>query len=182
MMMRMLEAGGITCLYDDVIPADGYNPNGYYEYQPARTQQWDFLATADGKAVKLNERAPQLPDGYDYMVIIMRRPIPECIASWNALRATKERPMERPEYAARFASDREPLEPVEYGRFLQGHLDAIRTWAADKPHIEVWFHDMIDNPIVESQRVARFLGQSLNFEAMQQVPTDALRHHNFGAD
>ena len=162
MMMSMLQAGGIECIYDDHIPADQHNPNGYFEYKAARQGDWSFLATADGKAVKLNEMAPRMPDIPDIRVIVMRRAIENIVPSWNAIRQTK---------------GGSELEASAYGSFIKGNLDSIRTWAADKRHIEVWYDDVISNTAVECQRIERLVGRPLDLTAMQKIPTPDLRHH-----
>ncbi len=56
MMMKMLEAGGIPPVIDEIREADSDNPKGYYEFE--RVKQMDkgdtkWLAQAPGKAVKV---------------------------------------------------------------------------------------------------------------------------------
>jgi len=36
MMMRMLQAGGMPVVTDNLRPADADNPNGYYEFEPVK--------------------------------------------------------------------------------------------------------------------------------------------------
>jgi hypothetical protein len=48
MMMRMLEAGGVPVLIDNIRKADMYSPNGYYEFEPVKRLGKDasWLSTA----------------------------------------------------------------------------------------------------------------------------------------
>src|SRR5436309_1459147 len=52
MMMRMLEAGGIPVVVDNVRTADEDNPAGYYEFEPVKQTSKDhsWLESAGGKA------------------------------------------------------------------------------------------------------------------------------------
>src|SRR5687767_1046860 len=84
MMMRMLEAGGIPVLIDNVRQPDEDNPAGYYEFEQVKqvrdNTQW--LPSARGKTVKMVYRLLyDLPSQFDYRVIFMRRNLDEVLAS-----------------------------------------------------------------------------------------------------
>ena len=85
MMMQMLEAGGIAPLTDVERTADGDNPKGYYEYEPAKRLMTDrtWLPEADGKAVKvIAQLLPYLPPKpHQFRVIFMERDLGEVAAS-----------------------------------------------------------------------------------------------------
>jgi len=88
MMMQMLGAGGLAVLTDGKRGADADNPRGYYEYEAVKSlgQDASWLASAGGKAVKIvSALLIHLPDGFDYRVIFMRRPIAEVLASQRAM-------------------------------------------------------------------------------------------------
>ena len=77
MMMKMLEAGGIPPLTDEIREADTDNPKGYYEFE--RVKKLDkgdiaWLPEAEGKSVKvISALLKHLPAEYDYRIIFMRR-------------------------------------------------------------------------------------------------------------
>ena len=85
MMMKMLEAGGLPPLTDNLRTADEDNPKGYYEFErvkqlPKGDVAW--LPDAQGKVVKvIAALLPSLPGGYHYRVIFMQRAMPEVLAS-----------------------------------------------------------------------------------------------------
>jgi hypothetical protein len=84
MMMRMLDAGGLGVLTDNVREADADNPFGYYEFDPVKQLADDasWLAEARGKAVKVVYRLLYaLPPSFDYRILFMRRDLHEVVAS-----------------------------------------------------------------------------------------------------
>jgi hypothetical protein len=88
MMMRMIDEGGIPALTDNIRKADVDNPKGYYEFEPVKKTKQDpsWLEQAPGKVVKLvHLLLLDLPKGYDYRVIFMRRRLEEVIKSQNVM-------------------------------------------------------------------------------------------------
>ena len=85
MMMKMIDAGGIPPLTDELRAADEDNPKGYYEFE--RVKQMDkgdvaWVAEARGKAVKvISALLKHLPADEQYRVIFIRRNIDEILAS-----------------------------------------------------------------------------------------------------
>ncbi|HZD55295.1 MAG TPA: hypothetical protein VE136_01120, partial [Anaerolineales bacterium] len=85
MMMKMLEAGGVPPLTDEIRTADRDNPKGYYEFErvkkmPDGDKAW--MVEARGKSVKvISALLEHLPPQYDYKVIFMRRDMNEILAS-----------------------------------------------------------------------------------------------------
>jgi len=55
MMMKMLEAGGLPVLTDNLRTADEDNPRGYYEFERVKQIEEDreWLPVARGKVVKM---------------------------------------------------------------------------------------------------------------------------------
>lgn len=95
MAMRMLGAGGMPMLTDEVRGADDSNVHGYYELETVkhllnRHEAHDtvWLKPASGKAVKIvSFLLTWLPETYDYRVIFMRRDLDEVVASQHAMLA-----------------------------------------------------------------------------------------------
>src|SRR2546428_1479705 len=88
MMMRMLDAGGLPVLVDNIRKADDDNPYGYYEFEPVKRLSSDssWLREARGKAFKMvYALLYELPKDYDYRVIVMQRKMDEIIASQRAM-------------------------------------------------------------------------------------------------
>ena len=84
MMMRMLEAGGMPVITDNLRTADDDNPRGYFEFEPAKKTKDDpsWLNAAEGKAVKMIYKLLyDLPDRLEYRVLIMRRNMQEVLTS-----------------------------------------------------------------------------------------------------
>ncbi|MFO7682412.1 MAG: sulfotransferase family protein, partial [Chloroflexota bacterium] len=83
LMMKMLEAGGIPPLTDQIREADTDNPKGYYEFE--RVKQLDkgdtaWVAEAVGKVVKvISALLKHLPPEYEYRVIFVRRNMAEIL-------------------------------------------------------------------------------------------------------
>src|ERR1022692_2693155 len=76
LMMQMLAAGGMPVLAGELRAPDEDNPRGYFEFEPVKRTKRDpaWLREAPGKAVKVVYLLLRdLPAGYDYRVIVMRR-------------------------------------------------------------------------------------------------------------
>ena len=107
LMMKMLEAGGMPVVIDDVRTADVDNPRGYYEYEPVKQTKSDpsWIEPALGKAVKMVYLLLlDLPADRDYRVLFMRRTIDEILASQTSMlrRLGKSSPMDDETMAALF--------------------------------------------------------------------------------
>ena len=82
--MQMLAAGGMPVLIDGERQADADNPRGYYEWERIKRLPYEpsCIAEAEGKAVKvISHLLLTLPDGHDYSVVFMQRPLAEVAAS-----------------------------------------------------------------------------------------------------
>jgi hypothetical protein len=87
LMMQMLAAGGMPILSDGERQADVDNARGYLEWDRIKQppQNPGCIAEAEGMAVKVISRLLRaLPDGHEYRVIFMQRPLPEVLASQEA--------------------------------------------------------------------------------------------------
>lgn len=145
MMMAMLEAGGVPCCYEQ--RADAHNPGGYFEHR--RAMAGDLCWVPDGHAVKCLQMLALAPD-CNARVIIMRRPVAESLASQNRVAEVLGR----------------RLFSQEYEQMLTGCLDSTRLWCAGRPHLEVWYGDVLRNPANECLRVQALLGRPLDLAAM----------------
>lgn len=84
LMMQMLAAGGIEPLTDNVRMPDEDNPRGYFEYEAVKSLRTgkSWLPLAVGKVVKIvHTLLPELPAGFPYRVIFMRRRLEDVLES-----------------------------------------------------------------------------------------------------
>jgi hypothetical protein len=87
-MMQMLAAGGMEPLTDHVRQPNEDNPRGYFEFEPVKRTQRDasWVPQASGKAVKvIHALLDFLPDGFEYRVILMKRPMEEILRSQRTM-------------------------------------------------------------------------------------------------
>ncbi len=163
MMMKMLEAGGIPPLQDNIRTADEDNPKGYYEFERVKKLPKDtaWLPEAKGKAVKIIALLlTKLPlKGYRYKVLFMRRDIEEILAS-------QKRMLVRRGEATDKVSDEEMI--TTYHRHLSevmGFLDANPCFTV----LFVNYNDLMRAPADWVPRINAFVGGKLDEEAMKAV-------------
>ena len=163
MMMKMLEAGGIPPLTDEIREADKDNPKGYYEFE--RVKKLDegdtaWLEGAQGKAVKvISALLKYLPQGYTYKVIFMRRKMEEILASQRQMLIRRGESTDE-------ASDEELMDL--FGK----HLAQVQAWVDEQPNVDVLYvsyNDVMENPLGQVVQVNHFLGDTLDAENMVAV-------------
>ncbi|MCC6909642.1 MAG: sulfotransferase [Phycisphaerales bacterium] len=168
MMMKMLDAGGIPPIIDNIRTADEDNPKGYYEFERVKAlDKGDtaWVADAVGKSVKvISALLRHLPGGFEYRVVFMRRRLEESIESQKKM-------------LVRRGEDPDKISDAEVLTLLQKHLDMVDNWLGRQPNIrclDVQYHEMIANPIDGVARLNAFLGGDLNAQAMAQVVDENL--------
>ena len=168
MMMQLLEAGGVPALTDGEREADSDNPNGYYEYEPAKSRgdHRGWLDQAGGKVVKMvAQLLPNLPPDRKYRVIFMERPLEEVIASQDAMLERLDRPKagKRSNLARTYMAQ---IEQVK--RVLARHEDRIAVLPID-------YRRAIAEPDSVVAEVSAFLGSVLDTEAAAKAIDPTLR-------
>lgn len=159
MMMKMLAAGGIQPLTDNIRTADEDNPKGYFEFERVKQIEKDqaWLEDAKGLAVKLiSALLKHLPANYRYRVIFMRRSMPEILASQRQMLVRRGEP-----------TDTVPDEKM--AAMFEKHLAQIETWLAAQPNIDVVYvsyNDVLNHPRQAAARINAFLGGSLAVDEM----------------
>ena len=162
MMMRMLEAGGVPALTDQIRAADTDNPNGYYEFEPVKKTRDDasWIDGAYGRAVKMVYLLLyDLPDSHRYRVVFMRRKLEEVIASQNKM-------------LTRQGKHGDTVDDEKMMRLFESHLAKIEQWLQRKDNFEVLYVDygqVLSDPIPQVEVIAEFLGGGLNAEGMVGV-------------
>ena len=169
MMMSALKAGGMPLLTDEVREADPNNPKGYYEFERVKKlSKGDdaWLDSASGKAVKvISALLEYLPPDYQYQVIFMERNIHEILASQRRMlvRTGKEQ--------------QHPVADETIHQSYQNHLSEVKSWLADKDWIDtlyVSYNQILQQPLEEFNRVAKFLEDRVNPRAMAKVVEPSL--------
>lgn len=161
MMMKMLEAGGIGVIIDNIRKADEDNPKGYYEFEDVKKIKEDvsWLRGAQGKAVKMvSMLLYELPVQYNYKVIFMRREIGEILASQKKM-------LERKGEKNIPADD-------EMGRLYEKHLREIVEWLGRQANMKViylQYGDVLDTPHESAKKIVRFLNAPLDLEKMAKA-------------
>jgi hypothetical protein len=163
MMMKMLAAGGLPVVTDEIRSADVDNPNGYFELETVK-QMPDgnvaWLADAGGKVVKvISALLEYLPPGHSYKIIFMEREINEILASQRKM-------IERRNEAS-------PVGDAQIEQQFRRHLSVLKTWLVRQPNMEVLYisyNALIADPEPFCRRVLEFVHMPLDLERMLTVP------------
>jgi sulfotransferase family protein len=170
LMMQMLAAGGLPVLSDGERKADTDNPKGYLEWERIKQLPKDasLIAEAEGKVVKvISHLLLSLPDGPDYRVIFMQRPLPEIMKSQD------EMLRRRGTYDA--SANHAPVEQA-----FQRHLIQVNKWLAGKAGTQVMrvhYHRVLREAKTVAEEVSKFLGVSLDTGKMAEQ-VDATLYRN----
>jgi len=162
MTMKMLEAGGIPPLTDQIRVADGDNPKGYYEFERAKQLpkgDTDWLPQAEGKAVKvIGALLVHLPPGYEYRVLFMRRQMSEILASQTKMLENR--------------GEKSQVDDETMASLFQKHMRQVEEWMKAQAHlqyIDVDYNAMLKDPQPHVQQINAFLGGELDEAAMRAV-------------
>ena len=163
MTMKMLEAGGLQPVTDQVRSADEDNPRGYFEDERvkdlAQMEDRSWLRAARGKVIKVVSSLLQhLPDDNFYKVIFMRRNLHEVLASQAKM---LDRRGEAPH-----ATDEELIKRFE------SHLEKVEFQLRFRPWFDVLFVDhrsVLQDPAGAARRINEFLGGRLDERRMAEA-------------
>jgi hypothetical protein len=168
MMMKMLEAGGLQPIIDNLRSADEDNPKGYYEFERVKQlPKGDFgwLPEAKGKVVKvIAALLPYLPADYTYRVVFMQRAMPEVLASQRQM-------------LIRRGEDPNKIPDELMANLFQKHLKQVDAWIASQANvrrIDVNYNEMLkgSQPIIV--RLNEFLNSKLDVAKMAEVVDPSL--------
>ena len=163
MMMKMLEAGGIPPMIDEIREADNDNPKGYYEFE--RVKQMDkgdtsWVAEAVDKVVKvISALLKHLPADYEYKVVFVRRNMDEILASQRKM-------------LIRRGENADDMDDEKMAGLFEKHLQSTINWMGEQPNIAVMYvhySDMLANPESHVEKIQTFLDQPLNTRAMAEI-------------
>lgn len=163
MMMKMLEAGGLPILTDNLREADANNPKGYYEFERVKelpNGDYGWIPEAGGKVVKIvTGLIMELPSDHKYRVVFMQRAMKEVLASQKKM-------------LGRLGQQDDKIEDDKMKKIYQEHLKQVNAWIAKQPNIEVLYvnyNTMLDNPLESLQKVNEFLGGGMDVNALAGV-------------
>ena len=169
LMMRMLEAGGIPALTDNIRQPDPHNPHGYFEYEPVKRLATGstWMRSARGKAVKIiYPLLRHLPPEFEYRVIFMDRDLREVFDSQREMLAAR--------------GDPAAAQPEK--RIIQTLADevrAVKEWLAARPStamLTVPYAELVTDPAKWSAEISRFLPEGLLVNAMAVIADPVLYH------
>lgn len=168
MMMRMLEAGGLTVHTDGVRRPDIDNPNGYYELEEVKglaKGETDWLGQAAGRVIKIVSPLLRfLPETHDYRVVMMRRRMDEILASQKVMLEHRGEPTN-------------PISDDELARIYEQDFVRIEGWLNGQPNIEslsVSYNGLLEEPHLEVLRISQFLDADLDLDAMKAIVEPSL--------
>lgn len=163
MMMKMLEAGGLPILTDNLRAPDANNPNGYYEFERVKQLpegDYGWLPAAGGKVVKIvTGLIMHLPSEYRYKVIFMQRAMKEVLSSQKKM-------------LGRLGKEDDRVEDEKMRKIYQEHLKQVNAWIAKQPNIEalyVNYNTMLADPLESLKKVNEFLGGGMDVNVMAGV-------------
>lgn len=162
MMMRMIDAGGVPALTDELRTADDDNPRGYYEFEPVKKTKEDasWVATAPGKVVKMvHVLLMDLPEGYEYRVVFMRRHLDEVLKSQDVM-------------LERHGKGGGALPVDKMKSIFEKQIKQVYDWVAERNHfklLEISYNDIMTSPKPHVASINDLLGGDLNVDAMMGV-------------
>jgi hypothetical protein len=162
MMMRMLEAGGLEVLTDNIRTADKDNPRGYYEFERVKQLDHDtgWLEDAKGRVVKIiSQLLQELPAGWTYKVVFMHRAMDEILASQRRM-------------LVRRGEDTDKISDEQMAALFRKHLERVEGWLDQQPNfdvIHVSYNEVLAHPEEEAKRVNAFFDEDLDVGAMAKV-------------
>jgi hypothetical protein len=167
MMMKMLEAGGIPPLTDQVRKADSDNPKGYYEFERVkklREGDITWLTDSYGKAVKvIAALLTHLPKDFEYRILFMQRNIDEILASQAKMLENR--------------GEESSVDDTTMAALFEKHLQEVRSWMENQPnlrYLDVDYNAVIADPEPHVRRINQFLDESLDQDRMVEVVDSSL--------
>jgi len=167
LMMQMLAAGGMNVLTDGERKPNEDNPKGYLEWERIKQLPKDpsLIDEAEGKVVKvISQLLLSLPDGHEYRVVFMQRPLPEVLKSQEQMLKRRG--------TAEGGGNSSAIEQA-----FQRHLIDVDRWLAAKANtkvLRVHYHRVLREPQRVAEQVAEFVGTPLDVKAMAEQADGSL--------
>jgi hypothetical protein len=167
MMMKMLDAGGIRPVTDNIRTADEDNPKGYYELEKVKQLDKDntWVGDCKGNVIKvISMLLKALPSGQRYKIIFMRRKMAEILDSQKQMLIRRSQP-----------TNAVPDEKM--AEMFNKHLKDVEAFIERQPNMDclyITYNDVLENPAANVAKVNEFLGGTMNTTAMLEVVDQAL--------
>ena len=169
MLMKMVEAGGLTVMTDSQRTADVDNPKGYFEFERIKDLEKEtdksYVRQARGKALKvISFLIKDLPDDNDYRIIFMRRDLDEVLTSQNKM-------------IQRLETDDASASHEAMKEAYRNDIVRTRLLCKKRPNfelIEVNYSATVENPAATARAVNAFLGGGLDESAMRSAVDESL--------
>ena len=176
MAMKMLEAGGLETVVDNIRTADEDNPKGYYEDERvkdlAEMEDKEWLRRARGKVVKVvSSLLNYLPSNNAYKVVFMRRNLHEVLASQTKMLDRR--------------GEESHTDDQELLAMYESHLEKVQFQLRFRPYFEALYLDYADvvaEPAGAARRIADFVGGGLDPERMAAAVDGSLYRNRRTAD
>lgn len=176
MMMKMLEAGGIPPITDELREADEDNPKGYYEFERVKAMDKGdtaWIAEGRGKVVKvISALLKYLPPGEQYRVVFVRRNMSEILASQRKM-------------LIRRGEDPDKMDDEQMAMLFEKHLKQVDEWLKSQPNFRVLYvhySDILAEPQPHINELNRFLGGNLDTVAMAAAVDPGLYRNRKSGD
>ncbi len=164
MMMKMLEAGGMEILTDNLRKPDDDNPKGYYELervkQLGKAGDTTWLEEAKGRVVKIISALLQhLPGRYRYKIIFMQRKMEEILASQRQMLIRRGEPADE-------------VSDEEMAKAFSKHLKHVEAWLEEQPNMDVIYvsyNGVLQDPHPHCKRINEFFDNTLDTDRMIKV-------------
>jgi len=163
MAMKMLDAGGLDLVTDEVREADEDNPKGYFEDERVKdlagTHDTGWLHASRGRVIKVVSSLLQyLPKDNYYRVVFMRRDLREVLAS-QAKMLDRRGETSDTDDETMMKMYEEHLEKVSFQLRFRSNFDTLF----------VGYRDVLEHPAREAARINQFFGGRLHERAMAEV-------------
>ena len=124
-----------------------------------------WMGQAVGKAVKIiSALLEHLPEEFSYRIIFMRRKMEEILKSQNQMLIRRGEPTD-------------DVSDEEMEKLFKDHLQKVEEWLGNQSNVEVkyiHYNEILNNPDPYCKDINRFLGDTLNAEAMSSVVDKSL--------
>jgi len=159
LMMKMLEAGGMDVVTDNIRKADVDNPKGYFEFEKVKKIKKDasWLDDTKGKVFKMVSLLLfDLPLEQQYKIIFMKRDMDEMLASQKKM-------LQRLNNKPGTDDDNKMAE------YFVKHLDKVENWLAQQESLDtlyISYNEIIRDPEKGAETVSRFLDSMFDAQKM----------------
>ena len=172
LMMKMLEAGGLSVVTDDIRSADTDNPKGYYELEKVKNifNDNDWLKTIKGRSIKMvSQLLLKIPKENTYKIIFMKRDLKEVIMSQKKMLINRKKKLP-------LVND-DTLE-----KFYLNHLNKITSFIDQSSNIDVryiYFNKLMKSPLSELRKLQNDFINNINMDNMiKMIDTSLYRNRN----